>query len=87
MNRKSGLQVSATSITLSRGPIPADIAQGLAVYRRKIDSELSPQDSPPLGACVCSALFKRVSLSEISQELDAVLIRTGMLLTESLIIV
>ena len=28
--KECGLQVSATSITLSRGPIPADIAQGLA---------------------------------------------------------
>ncbi|CAB1317434.1 unnamed protein product [Coregonus sp. 'balchen'] len=88
------LQVSATTITLSPGPIPADIAQGLALYRRKIDLELSPRDSPPLGASannycarVRSALFERVSFSEISQELDAVLIQTSMLPLESLIIV
>ncbi|CAB1326315.1 unnamed protein product [Coregonus sp. 'balchen'] len=48
--KECGLRVSVTSITLSRGPIPADIAQGLAVYRRKIDPESSPRDSPPLGA-------------------------------------
>ncbi|XP_014046437.1 uncharacterized protein [Salmo salar] len=89
-----GLQVSATTITLSTGPIPADIAQGLALYRRKIDLESSPRDSPPLGASannscarVCSALFERVSFSEISQELDAVLIQTDVLPSESLIIV
>ncbi|KAJ8012106.1 hypothetical protein DPEC_G00065230 [Dallia pectoralis] len=85
------LQVSATTITLSPGPILTDIARDLAVYRCKIypnESRVSsPLSSTESLVRVQSALFERVSVSEIRENEDAVLIRTGVLPSESLIIV
>ncbi|KAL0966153.1 hypothetical protein UPYG_G00291580 [Umbra pygmaea] len=90
-----GQQVFANPIVLTPGP-NLDFAKDMAMYRRRIHPNPPAQASPPLSssnlsAGVCSALrsaiFQRVSLSEINPEVPVVLIRTGVLPSESLIIV
>ncbi|KAL0966151.1 hypothetical protein UPYG_G00291560 [Umbra pygmaea] len=89
-----GQQVFANPIVLTPGPI-LDI-KDMDMYCCRIDPNPSPLASPPLSsinlsAGVCSALssdiFERVSLSELNPEVPAALIRTGVFLSESLIVV
>ncbi|KAL1006247.1 hypothetical protein UPYG_G00069710 [Umbra pygmaea] len=86
-----GQQVIANPIVLAPGPI-LDIAKVMAVYRRRIDPNPSPRSSLSLSssnlcAGIPSAIFELVSLRDINPELPAVLIRTGVLPLESLIVV